>query len=96
MKKQCLRLSFTALVLLTTFLLAGFNVAESEQTPTDTPPQKFENTRGVPNNSVLNLIPTETLGVVYCPNILEADNRINAQMTKHLSLIHISEPTRPY
>ncbi len=82
MKKQCLRLSFTALVLLTTFLLAGFNVAESEQTPTDTPPQKFENTRGVPNNSVLNLIPTETLGVVYCPNILEADNRINALMTE--------------
>ena len=82
MKKQCLRLFFTALVLLTTFLLAGFNVAESEQTPTDTPPQKFENTRGVPNNSVLNLIPTETLGVVYCPNILEADNRINALMTE--------------
>ena len=82
MKKQCLRSSFTALVLLTTFLFAGFNVAESEQTPTDTPPQKFENTRSVPNNSVLNLIPTETLGVVYCPNILEADNRINALMTE--------------
>ena len=82
MIKQCLPLSFTVLVLLTTFLLAGFNVAESEQTPTDTPPQKFENTRVVPNNSVLNLIPKETLGVVYCPNILEADNRINALMTE--------------
>ena len=82
MTKQCLRLSFTVLVLLTTFLLAGFNVAESEQTPTDTPPQKFENTRVVPNSSILNLIPKETLGVVYCPNILEADNRINALMTE--------------
>lgn len=81
MKKQCLHASFTVLVLLTTFLLAGFNVAESEQTPTDTQ-QKFENTRVIPDSSVLNLIPKETLGVVYCPNILEADNRINALRTE--------------
>ena len=82
MKKQCLHASFIAFVLLATFLFAGFNVAESEQTPTDTPPQKFENTRIVQNSSVLNLIPKETLGIVYCPNILEADNRINALMTE--------------
>ena len=82
MTKQCLRLSFTVLVLLTTFLLAGFNVAESEQTPTDISPQKFENTRVVPNSSILNLIPKETLGIVYCPNILEADNRINTLITE--------------
>ncbi len=82
MKKQCLPLSFIVLMLLTTFLLAGFNVVESEQIPTDTPPQKFGNRRIVPNNSVLRLIPKETLAVVYCPNILEADNRINALMTE--------------
>ncbi|MDE0466763.1 MAG: DUF3352 domain-containing protein [Candidatus Poribacteria bacterium] len=81
MKKQCLHAFFTVLVLLTTLLFAGFNVAESEQTPTDTP-QKFENTRVVPDSSILNLIPKETVGVVYCPNILEADNRINALMTE--------------
>ena len=82
MIKQRLPLSFTVLVLLTTFLLAGFNVVESKQTPTDTPPQKSENTPIVPNSSILNLIPKETLGVVYCPNILEADNRINALITE--------------
>ena len=82
MIKQRLPLSFTVLLLLTTSLLAGFNVAESEQTPTHTPPQKSENTRVAPNSSILNLIPKETLGVVYCPNILEADNRINALMTE--------------
>ena len=82
MKKQCLHASSIAFVLLTTLLFAGFNVAESAQTPTDTPPQKFENTPVVPNNSILNLIPKETLGVVYCPNILEADNRINALITE--------------
>ncbi len=82
MKKQCLHSSFIAFVLLTTFLFAGFNVAESEQTPTDTPLQKSENTRIVPNSNILNLIPKETLGVVYCPNILEADNRINVLITE--------------
>ena len=82
MIKQRLPLSFTVLVLLTTFLLAGFNAVESEQTPTDTPLQKSENTRIVPNSNILNLIPKETLGVVYCPNILEADNRINALITE--------------
>ena len=82
MIKQRLPLSFTVLVLLTTFLLAGFNAVESEQTPTHTPLQKSENTRIVPNSNILNLIPKETLGVVYCPNILEADNRINALITE--------------
>ena len=82
MIKQCLHSSFIAFVLLTTLLFAGFNVVESEQTPTDTPLQKSENTRVAPNSSILNLIPKETLGVVYCPNILEADNRINALMTE--------------
>ena len=82
MKKQCLPLSFTVLVLLTMFLLAGFNVAESEQTLTDTLPQKSEDTPVVTNSSILNLIPKETLGVIYCPNILEADNRINALITE--------------
>lgn len=82
MIKQRLPLSFTVLVLLTTFLIAGFNAVESEQTSTDTPPQKSENTPVVPNSNILNLIPKETLGVVYCPNILEADNRINTLITE--------------
>ena len=91
MKKQCLPLSFAGLVLLITLLFAGSNAViaspnpsestESERTLTDTP-QKFENTPIVPNSSVLNLIPKGTLGIVYSPNILEADSRINALMAE--------------
>ena len=83
MKKQCLRLSFTVLVLLTTFLLAGFNVAEPEQTRTDTVLQKSESAPVVvSNNSILNLISKGALGVIYCPSLLELDNRINAMVTE--------------
>ncbi len=92
MKKRCLPLSFTGLILLVTLLFAGFNVVValpnpskstvSERTLTDMPPQKSESVPVVPNNSVLNLIPKGTLGIVYSSSLLEADNRINAMMAE--------------
>ena len=57
-------------VLLTTF--AHFSIAASNQIA-DTPSPV-----AVLNDSVLRFIPEKTLGLIYCPNLLELDNRINA------------------
>ena len=86
---RCLRLCFTMLVLLTVLLFVCFNVVEalqdpsksteSEQAPADTPPLKSENAPiVVPSDSMLRLIPEDALGVIYCPNLLELENKINA------------------
>ena len=88
MIKQRLPLSYTTLVVLITLLFICFNAVEAvsdpskstepKQTPTNTPPQKSETAPiAVPNDSVLHLIPKGTLGVIYCPSLLELDNRIN-------------------
>lgn len=90
MKKKYLFLSLTALVLLTTLLFPCFNVVEAApdsseglQTSVDTPSQKSESAPvAIPDNSVLRLIPEETLGVIYCPSLLELDNRINSMMAE--------------
>ena len=74
-------------------LFSGFSVVEalqdpsksteSEQAPTDTPPKKSENTPiVVPSDSVLRLIPENALGVIYCPSLLELDNRLNAMVAE--------------
>ena len=86
---RCLRLCFTMLVLLTVLLFVSFNVVEalqdtsksteSEQAPADTPPLKSENAPiVVPSDSMLRSIPEDALGVIYCPNLLELENKINA------------------
>ena len=81
MIKKCLPLYLTILPLLVTLLFAGFNVAEADLT-TDATPQKSETSAmTVPNNSVLHLIPEQTLGLIYCPNLLELDSRINTLVT---------------
>ncbi len=90
MLKRCLPLCFTVLIFLIIFLFTTFNVVEalpdsskvSEPVPVDTPSQESEATLvPVPDNSVLHLIPEKALGVIYCPSLLELDNRINKMVT---------------
>ena len=69
MIKRISPLLLIAFVLLTTF--AHSSIAEPNQT-TDTP-----SAVAVSDDSVLHLIPEKTLGLIYCPNLLELDNRIN-------------------
>ena len=77
MIKKCLPLSITALALMTTLLFVSLSIAEADLA-TDSPPHKSESTPvPVPNDSVLHLIPEKTLGLIYCPNLLELDSRIN-------------------
>lgn len=58
-------------VILTMFLCAQFGIADPNQT-VDTP-----SSVAVSSDNVLRFIPEKTLGLVYCPNLLELDNRIN-------------------
>ena len=69
MIKKFLPLPLIAFVLLTTF--AHFSIADPNQT-TDTP-----SSAAASNDSILRLIPQKTLGLIYSPNLLELDNRIN-------------------
>ena len=77
MIKKCFPLSITALALMATLLFVSLSIAEADLA-TDSPPHKSESTPvPVPNDSVLHLIPEKTLGLIYCPNLLELDSRIN-------------------
>ena len=75
MRKKFLRLSFiTMLAFLTVPLFVCFRNAASDQaveTPSPT----------VSSDSVLHLIPEKTLGIIYCPNAIELDNKINTLFT---------------
>ena len=71
MIKKCLPLPCTALALLITLLFAYLSVAESEQAA------KTPSSDAISSDSVLHLIPEKTLGIIYCPNPLELDNKIN-------------------
>ena len=85
MIKKCLQLSFTALTLITTLLCVHLSIADTNLA-TDVPPNKSESTPvPVPTDSVLHLIPEQTLGLIYCPNLLELDNSINTLETELLS-----------
>ena len=84
MLKKCLPLYLTTLALLTTLLFVYLNVAEADPS-TNTPQQKTQSAPlTVPNDSVLPLIPEKTLGFIYCPNLIELDNRINTLRTELL------------
>ena len=77
MIKKCLHLSLTALTLMTTLLFVSLSIAEADLAK-EAPSQKSESTPiVVPKDSVLHLIPEQTLGLIYCPNSLELDNSIN-------------------
>ena len=49
----------------------------AEETPGEAAPEMEE----IPDNSVLHLIPQETMGLIYCPSLLELDYRINTLVT---------------
>ena len=48
-----------------------------EETPHETEPEMVE----LPTGSVLHLIPKQTMGLIYCPSLLELDYRINTLVT---------------
>lgn len=87
MLKKCLPLYLTTLTLLFVWL----NAAESNQTA-DTSSQKSESAPViVPNDSVLHLIPEKTLGLIYCPSLLDLDNSIRTLETELLSETQASD-----
>ena len=71
MLKKFSPLPLIAFVLLTMFLFASFSNADPNQTA-DT-----SSSVAVSSDSILRLIPEKTLALVYCPNLLELDNKIN-------------------
>ena len=91
MLKKCLLSCFIVSISLITLLFATSNVVEavpdsskvSEPTPIDMPSQKPQGAPvAVPDSSVLHLISKGALGVIYCPSLLELDNRINTMMAE--------------
>ena len=75
MIKKILPLSLMALVLLTTLLFACLGIADTPLQPSETASSV------VPKDSVLHLIPEKTLGLIYCPSLVDLDNRINTLRT---------------
>ena len=91
MIKKCLQLSFTALTLMATLLFVSLSIAEADLA-TDAPSHKSESIPvPVSKDSVLHLIPEQTLGLVYCPNLLELDNSIRTLKTGLLSEPQVSD-----
>ncbi len=67
------RLTLITLAVLTlSFVLSFQSIAQSEQPNSDVTTNKVT----VPDDSVLNMIPHDTLGLIYCPSLNELDNRI--------------------
>ncbi|RKU28558.1 hypothetical protein C6499_09800 [Candidatus Poribacteria bacterium] len=71
MRKKFLSLSF---IIVLAFLTVCFSNAVPDQS-VDTPSPT------VSSDSVLHLIPEKTLGIIYCPNAIELDNKINTLFT---------------
>ena len=72
MKKKFLASPVIAmLALLTTLLFVCVSNAASDQA-VETP-----SSDALSSDSVLHLIPEKTLGIIYCPNAIELDNKIN-------------------
>ena len=85
MLKKFFALPLIVFVLLTMFLCAQFGIADPNQT-TDTPSPV-----AVSSDSVLRFIPEKTLGLVYCPNLLELDDRINTLVAELSPQLGISK-----
>ena len=68
-----------AVALLTIILSITFYVAEPiEAAQSETETKKSDVTPvNIPKESVLHQIPENTLGVIYCPSLLELNERIN-------------------
>ena len=69
--------------ILTTSLFACLN-GTADDTAIDTQQETQKVSFTPPDNSVLHLIPEKTLGLIYCPNLLELDDRINTVKTELL------------
>jgi len=83
MIRKCLPLPLAAFAILTIFLFACLNVTAADpatETQTDTRNTSFT----PPDDSVLHLIPAKTLGFIYCPDLLELDDRINTVKSEFL------------
>lgn len=79
MFKRFKRQSFITLMFLTLSLSFGLTIptiGQSEQLNSDVDMKKI----AVPDGSVLNLIPENTLGLIYCPSLNELDNRIRMML----------------
>ena len=76
MIRKCLPLLLAAFTILTPFLFACLNVTAAD-TAINTQQETQNASFTPPDNSVLHLIPEKTLGIIYCPNLLELDDRIN-------------------
>jgi hypothetical protein len=88
MIKRCFSGRFMALVYLNIILsicLIGDAVAESERSPTDVTVQKSDATQvSIPKDSVLHLIPQTSLGLIYCPSLIELNHKINVMASDML------------
>ena len=75
MIKKILPLPLMALTLLITLLFPCLGIADTPLQPSKTASSV------VPKDSVLHLIPEQTLGLIYCPSLVDLDNRINTLRT---------------
>lgn len=83
MKNRCSTTYFTLVIFLTLlFTTITINLQsiaqETEDSLLDSSPQKTEvANQEMVENSVLNIIPENALGIVYCPSLMELNNKIN-------------------
>ena len=77
MIKKCLHLSLTALILMATLLCVRLSIAQTDLATDDASHKSESIPVPVSTDSVLHLIPEQTLGLIYCPNSLELDSSIN-------------------
>ena len=55
--------------------------ASEHETEAETPDETESEMVEIPSGSVLHLIPKQTVGLIYCPSLLELDYRINTLVT---------------
>ncbi|MDE0481813.1 MAG: DUF3352 domain-containing protein [Candidatus Poribacteria bacterium] len=68
----------TTILFGTYFITQPINVALADGHEVGTTSQSEAVPLEIPKDSVLHLIPETTLGVIYCPSLLDLDDRINA------------------
>ena len=81
--------------ILTMFLFACFNGTAADPMSNVRQQETQNASFTAPDNSVLHLIPEKTLGIIYCPNLIELDDRINTLKTALLPQIEAPDgPTK--
>ncbi|MDE0313958.1 MAG: hypothetical protein OXM61_03570 [Candidatus Poribacteria bacterium] len=88
MIKRCFSITIITLTFLSTILFTYLivdAVAEVERVPTDGSVQKSDAIPvAIPEDSVLNLIPQTSLGLIYCPSLTELNHSINVMASDML------------